>query len=1405
MLHILESVHTPTSEVDQRLEDSTRLVENQLTQLVLDGNSWVDTGQDVVTTSAWSDTREDNSTTTVTTQSFVNQPGSKVLDEDPDTIYYSEIINYLTAMTHRNGTSRRNKLAVKRRARNYCLIDDVLYYGHKNPKKVIIDKNEQKEILLKFHVDKNTAVELNTTSALANYATEAGAHQDAKGMFENIFTSLVFWKSLYVDICNYIKKCDLCANEIDHQRAEHLTASQRLNIEKKTLQEIPHKSKKAWQKVDVQVLGPFPRTINQSEYIVSIVDPITKWIVARPVSEDNIGSHIACFIFKTFCDFGFTKCSVSSLPPHLYTDIVNTFVECCRNMQKQFTLPGQSQTPGKIANLVSITEVVTDCEWVSQLFNSWVYENLSTWDIDLDRLLFEFRTTCIKNSPSPFFAMFGRKHMCWSGEDKENAAVRSDRLIVCKRRSLHSSVLQCRHCEELFTSKVSFRIHQRKHTEEARGRGVLEGEEPIGLTDATSRVTAHKRLTSLKSVRQRIKSRLDHVLERLKSKQNTTIKSSSKNGVDASLQAIAIAAVKRLLAETKYQRKSRGKYYKFSQEIHEEMAHHAMEHGILQSSRLFSERLGVKVSCSTIRNIVKSYRSYTPELKEEIGRYAAGFGVDAASRHFSARLNREVRQGLVRKFKNYYLSRYPDPTNKFDSKRKKGTNKKNLLDAKQKDDIGAHAVTAGVAATVKYFKEKQNICLREAVVRKLRKIHLDKNPVQVQDSILQCQLQREPMSNVQHSTDPSQALNIFQAPMTFLNSVQMGSRPSTMVFDQTFNPQIDPSNQLITLPHQNSSLSISSAAINNINNSTNTTSNFLPIHHQQVTSTTTSVIINQDNSFDQSAVQLPLYQHSQQLYSSFNIQGNTLENNLIPLNNNVANVTPVTLTINQQPLNHQPLSNQVSSQAAGSGVVLQTLNTMAPLTLEVLHPQTHNHLLQTPNNSSAVSFKTQTASPVISHTPHVETLCENMQPLISSPSINRPYKQINQNSNFLSNNMVDHQRHSNNLVQRHRSLNVITQKTVPEQITKKIISVLQPLQPPTVTSQTPELQYQSTPTFHELTTLPIDATGATLIADRDGTYTLATCLNTDDNKNIQNLKKCQTLLSQSRSSLNRKVKQNKKNVLLSVIPSSVYQTFSERTGTNVFSSSSLDKTNIHTCHGQEVSPGLQVVNEQTHHHQHQTKIFERTRSKGYSSIEEEEQSIDDPDSLSIYLGAESSSVQNSNIGKKSSPTKRGRPRLKKKTPPMQKRGRYTMYTPKIRAEMGRYAAVFGSAQACEHFKKILGHDVAESTIRGLRDKYLLMCGDLSNGSSKVKEVTSLDYNQRGRPMRLGKYDQVVQDCIHELSKTGEKLSSFLVITTAKQVLMQYEPELLEENGGNIKLTSTWAKSFLKRIGVQNHS
>ena len=64
---------------------------------------------------------------------------------------------------------------------------------------------------------------------------------------------------------------------------------------------------------------------------------------------------------------------------------------------------------------------------------------------------------------------------------------------------------------------------------------------------------------------------------------------------------------------------------------------------------------------------------------------------------------------------------------------------------------------------------------------------------------------------------------------------------------------------------------------------------------------------------------------------------------------------------------------------------------------------------------------------------------------------------------------------------------------------------------------------------------------------------------------------------------------------------------------------------------------------------------------------------------------------------------------------------------------------------------------------------------------------------------LGKYDSVVQKCIRELVASGEKPTSFLVVATAKQVLTEHEPQLLETNES--LLTISWAKSFLRRMDL----
>lgn len=216
--------------------------------------------------------------------------------------------------------------------------------------------------------------------------------------------------------------------------------------------------------------------------------------------------------------------------------------------------------------------------------------------------------------------------------------------------------------------------------------------------------------------------------------------------------------------------------------------------------------------------------------------------------------------------------------------------------------------------------------------------------------------------------------------------------------------------------------------------------------------------------------------------------------------------------------------------------------------------------------------------------------------------------------------------------------------------------------------------------------------------------------------------------------------------------------------------------NDFTDNYQQTDVNMPVVTELLTEQQKQEAELENNQK---TAKDEAEISEDEEESLSTRLG------------------KSDKKHVKKRESNTKKRGSYTTYSPELRAEIGKYAAEHGSLKACHHFSKILGHDVPESTARGLKDKYLM--------KRKHCTVTSLGYSQRGRPLRLGKYDEVVQECLKELVRSGEKVSSFLAITTAKQILNKYDPGLLDDNGGPVKLNTTWAKSFLKRIGVHNNS
>lgn len=98
----------------------------------------------------------------------------------------------------------------------------------------------------------------------------------------------------------------------------------------------------------------------------------------------------------------------------------------------------------------------------------------------------------------------------------------------------------------------------------------------------------------------------------------------------------------------------------------------------------------------------------------------------------------------------------------------------------------------------------------------------------------------------------------------------------------------------------------------------------------------------------------------------------------------------------------------------------------------------------------------------------------------------------------------------------------------------------------------------------------------------------------------------------------------------------------------------------------------------------------------------------------------------------------------------------------VEGRIGKFALA-----AIKHFYAELGHEVPESTIRGMKDKYELVAERRGGGGAVSSDVTGPVLSWTPWCIRL-----------RRLADFGEKVTSFLVIAAAKQVIMFKEPGML---------------------------
>ncbi|XP_067007179.2 uncharacterized protein [Anabrus simplex] len=1262
---------------------------------------------------------------------------------DINTMYYNDIFNYLTNNTMPEGATASHKLLLKKRAKNYSVKDGILFYGHSKPKKVITDREEQLKILQDIHIEKET-----------------GIHLGVKKMYSAVNASC-FWRGQYMDVANHVRQCNKCTEagetRLGSLQEQYLEGKSSQNETTKGL--LAEKTSGVWEKVEMAVYGPYSKTENENEFLVTLIDPVSQWIVAQPIPKENIPSHLISFVQHTFCLFGFAKCHVVRLSDDL-KEVVQTLYKQQEASMQQFLSKFDLLSDTLLKDSIFVfSENDDECLWLNSLIKTFVNNHPTTWDSELMKFVFELNISKRGTAQTPFSKMFSRNPISFFSENKENAAVHfhnkeNDVNVVSKRRRLQSSILQCRHCEEIFTSKISFRIHQRKHTEEARRRGILDGEDPIKIVSNRERRLL-KRPMGLKQKRLLLKQGSADQED----SHGTCIGQSGlepasqvdvSDGRRAELRANTVAAVRRLLATTRDSRKRRGKYMKFPTEIQEEMARYAIDNGSLMTVRHFSSKLGVVISESTIRNIVKWYQCYTPEVKEEIGRYAAAYGVDAAVTHFSERLGREVRHGLIRKFRKLYLLRYPEFKRQcMKNKASRGRiikgseysnsvnkSKKCVYSAELKEEIGLYACNHSIPATIAYFSEKLNITLKQHVVRRCRKLYMDKQRAALQEQQQLINEQQEqhhnnsllpqqshgPVPNHHESSGPShsQTIDILQTSLNLLNNSQLNSSSAVVYNHYQSAPlsHLQPSSSLIPVNHQqNPPLAFHS--IDHCNSSTNVSSSIPLTYHQSHVPISASVIMNQNVAAVQTFQQT-------QVYSPFNHQNESVQTASVAVSNNAS----IPLAITQPSSHHTSISHHPEHSQPSS------LSTVA---LAVASAHSDDNFQHQPSDpATVVVSQGVTQHPIFVSHPQGTTAL--VQHFIAS-----------QSSMQASETPVSH-----------HLLNGTHSTTENPQ------GFSQVLEHSEINSDTFS---QTLNNENNIDSVPFESSDSVLIEDRREAYIVQSDISAEA----------------------ARVKKEFERVHVHHLSE---PDNSDITETVVTDQDPLELRNSHQGSKQISSPEAdQEVNTEQEHANITNIVTDCPVESNFQCKE-----------IKGELNRTPNSSKKKSLPKRGG-RKKGSGKGSSRRPIGQKRGSYTTYSPEIRAEMGKYAAEHGSQRACFYFRAKLGREVAESTMRGLRDKYLKKRESFSAGSDSNcdKEVTSLGYAPRGRPMRLGKYDEVVQECIHDLVRSGEKVSSYLAITTAKQVLMQYEPHLLEENGGSIKLNITWAKSFLKRIGIKNYS
>ena len=212
---------------------------------------------------------------------------------------------------------------------------------------------------------------------------KTGGHLGTEAVYGKIVRQF-YWKGMYNDICEYIKRCDTCQRRGSKGGKEYLN---------------PISIEEPFERIGLDFIEPLPKTKKGNKYILVMTDYLTKWPEAKAMKEATSENVIEFIYKKIICRHGCPKIILTDRGAYFNNRVVDGL---CRKFEIKHKLssPYHSETNGLVERFNR-----TLCESLAK-----VTEKEENWDQYIQLILFAYRR--IKQNTTkrtPFYMMHGRE------------------------------------------------------------------------------------------------------------------------------------------------------------------------------------------------------------------------------------------------------------------------------------------------------------------------------------------------------------------------------------------------------------------------------------------------------------------------------------------------------------------------------------------------------------------------------------------------------------------------------------------------------------------------------------------------------------------------------------------------------------------------------------------------------------------------------------------------------------------------------------------------------------------------------------------------------------------------------------------------------------------------------------